>query len=273
MKFPFPVYCLAAVAWSQASGEEAPLPSTRLNSPIVIGEFVPPQPLPPKAIPLMRIEGAVTREMFGKRVTVIRGAPSTLPDIPREPAHDLLSAEETARRKELLARHPKPVFLHIGATVYDHQVSVVHWRHPTFPTVAYQAEVGFDFGIFANVGKFTHKNLPHNLLMMQSNVRTAALRRWRGDPPEIPSVAPEASRITIGDATDAVGMSPFTALMDLYFAEREALLAANAARLEYLRDAEEWRKANPPPDPPSQRTFWLLPHRGSRYLQQEGGAR
>ncbi len=232
---------------------------------------MPPAPAPAKKIPSMRVEGSVTRTLDGKRLTVLRGEPSALPEIPRQIGPVVPTLEEAADRNARAAARSRTVLLQIGATVYDHRVSVVHWRHPHFPEIAYEAVAGLDFGLFAGVVAFTHEEVAHSLILAHSNATLTAIRPIGGRQPDLPEVANEAHVIVKGDPTDAAGMHPFTALMDLYAAEKVQLVTAHAARLRYLRDADAWRKANPAPEP-AQRTFWLRPHRGSRYLKN-GGAR
>ena len=268
--------CLLAIAWQPVAAAEtasqripaAPVSPASLDSPIVIGEFVPPEPPQPKVVPAMQVESTVTGEVDGKRITVLRGAPSTLPDIPSPVAEAPLAQEEAASRQVLVTDEPEPVTLQVGATVYDHRVSVVHWRNPGHPETGYEAVVGLDFALFANVTNFTHKEVPHQLLLMYSDVPT----EQGEDSFEIPQVETGSYRVTQGNPGDAAGMAPFTALMDLYAAEKAQLLAAHVARQKYFADAEAYRKAHPPVEP-AQHTFWLRPHRGSRYLQAEGGDR
>lgn len=276
MRLSFPQLCLfIGSAHYAISDEPSPVPAspTRLDAPIVIGEFVPPEPVPPKEIPAMRVESAVNRHIDGKRITVLRGEPSTLPDIPRPVAPRPPTPEEIAAREAFAARQPKTVFLQMGATVYDHRVSVVNWSHPARPEIRYEAVVGLDFSLFATITNFTHKNVPHHLVLMHHHLPTKVFERWGRKAPELPGVAAEAWQVIQGNTADATGMAPFTALMDLYAVEKQQLLAANAAVKRNLADAQAWRQANPPPPEPAQRTFWLRPHRGSRYLQPEGGAR
>jgi hypothetical protein len=220
----------------------------------------------------MRIESSVTTERAGKRLTILRGEPSTLPDIPRPLPPVPPTPEQIAAWKVLAASQPKVVQLHFGATVYDHRVSVVHWRHPDRPEVGYEAVVGLDFGVFAGMGDFTHKEVKHSLMLLHSNLPLALLSHPNFRvAPALPQVPAKGYVVTKGDPTDADGMHPLTALMDLYAAEEGQLLAAHAARLEHSRAAAAWRKANPVPEP-TQRTFWLRPHRGSRYLKEKRGA-
>lgn len=227
----------------------------------------------------MRIEGISGRRLPTQRITILRGEASHLPDIPREEVKKSPTREELDARNDFLARHRPPVFLQLGATIYDHRISVVTWRHPEDPKLGYEAVVGLDFGIFANAGDFIHEGVAHSLILMHSNVPTDGLRRlgggwWRG--PELPEVEEGRFVVTAGDSKDAAGMSPLVKLLELYAVEKERLLEAHGRRLRYLRDAAEWRRLNPDPPEPAEVTYWLRPHRGSRYLAEpkaEGGAR
>ena len=79
-----------------------------------------------------------------------------------------------------------------------------------------------------------------------------------------------------GNPADAAGIAPLAKLLDLYKIEKDTLLKARAERLQAQLESDEWQKRNPASQEPKSHTFWLRPHRGSRYLhnlQPEGGAR
>lgn len=132
-------------------------PATRLVSPITVGKFVPPAPVPPKEIPAMRVESSSTRKFPAHRITVLRGEPSKLADIPRGLPPAPPTAEEIAARQAFAARFPRPVTIQIRARVYDHEKSVVYWHHPEHVDQRYQAVVSLDFGVFVNVGRFVQR--------------------------------------------------------------------------------------------------------------------
>jgi hypothetical protein len=53
--------------------------------------------------------------------------------------------------------------------------------------------------------------------------------------------------------------------------EKARLVAFQAARETYFKAAAAWAAAHPPV--PKNETFIFRPHRGSRYLKTEGGAK
>ncbi len=224
----------------------------------------------------MRIEAVTSKAFPDRRVTVVRGEASTLPDIPDPVAAEGRSTDvDASHQTAVLANHSPLVLLQLSATIYDHKTSLVNWRHPGNSEISYEAVVGMDVGIFANVGIFVHKDVRHNVLLLHTVVDTAAVKRlkptWSG--PQIPEVAEGNYIVTSGNEDDLAGMAPLTKLLDLFAAERDRLIEANEARIKYHRDAEEWRKQNSSANQPTERIFWIRPHRGSRYLQAQGGAR
>jgi hypothetical protein len=250
--------------------------ATRLDRAIVVGRFVPPESAPPKEIPVMRVESSVAVEKHGKRLTILRGEPSTLPDIPIPVPPEPLSPEQIAARAAFAASLPKPVQLNLHGMVLEREaggnVSILHWTHPKDPRNAYQATVGLDIGVFSLVGNFQHQGRPHRLHLFSSRVPAAAYQRWRGVEATFLEVENSSFLITRGNPDDPVGMAPLLALISLYAAEKDQLIAGFEKLQQNQREAAAWHKANPQPEP-AEYTLWLRPHRGSRYLDQKGGAR
>lgn len=211
----------------------------------------------------MRVDAAVThRSTQSKSLTVLRGEASSLPDIPTPPAPTpppiwVLTAEEVAaniyHRKHNLA---------IGATVYDHHLSTVQWRHPE-SGVAYEAVCGFDIGLLAGVGQFVHDGESYSLTLTHSEQDREMLRhvtRYR-----VPAVMPDAILIVQGNPLDPVGTAPITVLRDVIASESVRLVPYQAERRRYQLSAAAWQDVHPPV--PRDESYWFKPHRGSRYLQ------
>lgn len=273
----------ALLATTLAAEDDAPqrVPAaTGIPGAVTGGRFVPPLPAPPpKEIPAeMRVEAAVVKELpGGKALTLIRGGPSTLPDIPVPVAPPPLTAEQLAVREAFRAARPRPVQLQMVATVFDHRVSHVRWSHPVDRSTVYEAVVGLDFGLFSSAGNFLHDGVPQSLFLLLTELDTTGIRRllpWHGQVLRSP-VPAEGFLILKGDPHDAVGTAPLVKLMDLYGMEKERLLQARVERRQAQLEAAEWRRLHPPSEEPVSHAFWLRPHRGSRYAedQAKGGNR
>lgn len=233
---------------------------------LAVPAFIPPAPKVVKTIPAMRVHAAVTHPTSnGKTLTLLRGQASTLPDIPPPPVpqpqvtHEL-TPEEIARNTHL-RRHS----LMIGATVYDHSVSTVQWQHPDTGEF-YEAVCGFDLGLLAGIGEFKHDGDSYSLMLIHSDLNRATLHRFSKKVfPDLPEVMPHSVLIVKGDPLDPVGTAPITVLRDVIACEINRLLPYQADRRHYQQAAAAWEKEHPPI--PRDETFWLRPHRGSRYLK------
>ncbi len=94
-------------------------------------------------------------------------------------------------------------------------------------------------------------------------------REWKM--PEHPELEELAFAITKGDTNDAEAIRILTIIRDHYAEHKDRLVLIRQAREEYQAAAAAWHAAHPPQ--PRSHTFWLKPHRGSRYLKEEGGER
>ena len=228
--------------------------------------FTPPPPPVVKRLPAVRVDAAVTLLSKNARtLTLQRGEPSTEPDLPPPPPpppyvepHELTPEEIAQRIWE--QRHD----LNLGATIYDHEISVVNWTDQ-ISHVYYEAVCGFDIGLLAGVGNFVHKGEEYSLFLIHGDLDTTRLRRiasqWRF---KIPDVAPGEILITRGDAKDTAATASMTVIKEIIAAETPRLLPYQAARTTYFAASAAWNAAHPPI--PRDETFILRPHRGSRYL-------
>ena len=230
--------------------------------------FAPPVPVPPKVLPRVRVDAAVTLPSKNSRtLTLQRGEPSTEPDLPPPPPPVVtepaaLTPEEVARR--IWESHHN---FNLGATVYDHKISVVDWTDPE-TGVFYQATCGFDIGLLAGLGHFIYRGEHFRFMLVHINLSTTVLRqmaaRWSVRVPVFPEVPDGQILINRGDAADLVGTAPVVVLGELIAAEKHRLLPYQAARNSYYAASAAWYAAHPPI--PRDETFILRPHRGSRYL-------
>lgn len=218
--------------------------------------FTPVVPLPAKKIPAMRVNAAITAppDRNFKTLTVLRGEASKLPDLPLLPVAKPespynLTAEDIARIADE-RRHS----LLLGATVFDHRVSLAQW-HDAVSGENYEVLCGFDLSLLEGIGGFIHEGESYSLMLIHSPAP-------RETP--VPAIAPEAITILKGNAAGPAALATITMLRDLIASEKGRLIPHQAALQRYRQAAAAWEKAHPPS--PRAETFWLKPHRGSRYL-------
>ena len=229
--------------------KELPIPST---------VFIPPPP--PKEVPAMKIEAATARTLPTHRITVLRGDASTLPDIPLPPEPKPYVQGPIGEPHYLLS---------FGATVYDHRLSHVKWYDPRTEE-NFEAWCAWDWTLLAPFPDIKIGERVSSLHLMASNIDTAKPVRFGRsfEMPEHPELGDLAFAITMGDTDDAEAIRVLTTLRDYYTKHKRRLILIRKAQEKYQAAAAAWHAANPPK--PENHTFWLKPHRGSRYLKQEG---
>ena len=228
--------------------------------------FTPPPPPVVKRLPAVRVDAAVTHLSKNARtITLQRGEASTEPDLPPPPPPPPYVEPHEPTPEEIAQR----IWQHrhnfnLGATVYDHKISVVNWTDQ-ISLVHYEAVCGFDIGLLAGVGNFVHMGEKYSLFLMHSDFDTTKVRRFANEwNLTIPDVAPGEILITRGDVADTGATAPMTVVKQIIAAETPRLLPYQAARTTYQAAAAAWNAAHPPI--PRDETFILRPHRGSRYL-------
>jgi len=233
---------------------------------LAVPHFTPPPPPVVKRLPAVRVDSAVTLLSKNERtLTLQRGEPSTEPDLPPPPPtppdvepHEP-TPEEIAQR---IWQHRHN--FNLGATVYDHKISVVNWTDQE-SLVYHEAVCGFDIGLLAGVGNFVHKGEEYSLFLIHSDFDTTLARRFASQwNLKIPDVAPGEILITCGDVKDTAATAPLTVVKEIIAVETPRLLPYQAARATYQAASAKWQAAHPPI--PRDETFILRPHRGSRYL-------
>lgn len=245
-----------------ATADRAAIPGS-----LAVAEFVPPAPVPPKQIPAIRIDAATTVPSGnGKTLTILRGEASTLPDIPSppEPRPQVIrerTADDLAR--EIYRRRHS---IQLGATVYDHRVSVVRWQHPD-TRAPYEAVCGFDLGLLAGIGRFVRNGENYDLMLLHSMVDTKRMRNLGLRAfPEQSEVANGSIRLLKGDPENQLGTTPIHLIKELLANEKTRLEIFQADLERHRKARTAWESANPVP--PRDETFWIRPHRGSRYLME-----
>ena len=227
-----------------------PIPST---------EFIPPPP--PKDVPAIKVEAATTRTLPTHQITVLRGEASTLPDIPPPPEPKPFVPGPVGEPHYLLS---------FGATVYDHRISHVKWYDPRTEK-QFEAWCGWDWTLLSPMPEIVLGERVSSFYLFASNIDTTVMRRFGHEfkMPEHPELDEGAFSITKGDEDDAEASKALTAIRDFFLKHKERLAQIRQAREEYQAAAAAWHAAHPPQ--PQSHTFWLKPHRGSRYLKEEGG--
>ena len=228
--------------------------------------FTPPPPPVVKRLPAMRVDAAVTHLSKNSRtLTLQRGEASTEPDLPPPPPAPPHVEPREPTPEEIAQRiWQKRHDLNLGATIYDHRISVVNWTDQ-ISLVHYEAVCGFDIGLLAGVGSFVHHGEKFSFSLFHSNHDTTKLHRFpRQWHLEIPEVAPGEVIITRGELKDAAAIAPMTVVKEIIAVELPRLVAYQADRSTYFAASATWHAAHPPI--PRDETLILRPHRGSRYL-------
>jgi hypothetical protein len=248
-------YCLSLQA------QEVPQAEANIEKelPIPSAVFIPPPP--PKKVPQLKVEAATTRKLPTHQITVIRSEASTLPDIPLPPEPKPFVQGPTGEPRYLLS---------FGASVYDHSISHVKWYDPRTKE-NFEAWCAWDWTLLSPFSEIKIGERVSSFHLFASNIDTKRHLRFGKEwqMPYHPALENLAFAITKGDAEDVEAIRVLTTLRDYYTKHKERLILIRKAQEEYQAAATAWHTAHPPK--PENHTFWLKPHRGSRYLKEEGG--
>ena len=263
---PIPLLFLALIASippARSQGEKTVTSArTFVADSLEVPAFTPPEPVEAEPLPGIRIDSSLTvPSASGTTLTIKRGEASTLPDIPPPPPPepDKSASHPTA---EQLARHLYQLrhSIRLGASVFDHMVSEVHWTDQETKT-NYQAICGFDIGLIAGIGSFVRDGETYSVDLLHSDCDSAHTRpRAR----KIPAVAAGQSLITQGDPKSPYATALLYFIKDLIDSDKERLTLYQAERKQQQLEAAAWAAAHPAV--PQDETFIFRPHRGSRYL-------
>ena len=228
--------------------------------------FTPPAPIERKRLPNIRIDAVATLPgASGKTFSVQRAAASTFPDLPPPPPPEPAKPprELTPEDRARIAYQNRHT-LNLGATIYDHKVSQLHWTDQETGTI-FQAVCGFDVGLLAGIGNFVHDSENYSIFLIHSDLDTTAIRRsFKEYLPRIPEIAPGQILITQGNPKDPNAIARLQIIRDLITSENDRLLAYQSARKQQQEATAAWAKDHPPVL--RNETVVLRPHRGSRYL-------
>jgi hypothetical protein len=265
MKAHFPllffVFSVMALHGQEAAkGVPKPEPITQELA-IPSNIFVPS--LPPKEVPAMKVEAVTKRVLATHQFTILRSEPSTLPDIPKPPPPKPYANRPAGEGIPLLS---------IGATVYDHRLSLVRWHDPK-TKIWTEAWCAWDISLLAPLQRVKVGDQSRMFFLHSSHVDTAKESKLRKsvDLPEMPDLQANGFSVIKGGDHNGDTQLILASLRDFHVTHSQRLSLIRKAQKEYLAAAAAWHKANPPR--PQNHTIWLKPHRGSRYLNAEGGAK
>jgi hypothetical protein len=219
--------------------------------------FTPP---PQKPLPEIPVEASVVIQKPTHSITLVRGAPSTLPDIPppsapvEQPAFDSFPPQA-------------PCFLlGLSVTIYDRALSQVKWQDPQ-TNESFEAWCGWDWNLLAPMQEVSCDKVTYHLFFSPWEIDTSKVHPALGRQavPEHPKLDANQFVLVGGAAEAATGTLLLAAIQRYVVANQPQLAAMRAARDQYRADAEAWRKAHPAK--PQNHTIVLRPHRGSRYLK------
>ena len=209
----------------------------------------------------MKVVASTVLKLPTHQITVFRSDASTLPDIPPPPEPKPFVQGPVGEPHYLLS---------FGATVYDHRISHVRWFDPRTEK-NFEAWCAWDWTLLAPIPDIDVGERVSSFHLFASNIDTNNAVRFGRDfkMPEHPELVEGAFAITEGNENDTRALKAITALRDYYFKHKPRLILIKKVQEEYQAAAAAWHAANPPK--PENHTFWLKPHRGSRYLTKEGG--
>ena len=257
---------IATHAQEISQDETQPTSGARLLGPLADG--TPPPPAPPKPPYKARrsdvLESKTVNE-GGRRVTIQRVRPIALPQPPApECCRDAADTEVFRERlAEWRGRHPEPLLLGIGATVYrsaDRPPATRFTCHAfdgkdAAPVRTYWSSG--DFSLLAGIDTFADSaGNTYRFFMMWSVIdleHSNELRNSRGMDP-IPWPAPDmpegpATFVPADAAAPPAGeaaLAPIRALHEILVRDHQALLDARAGREAAQAAHEAWLKAHPP---------------------------
>lgn len=222
-------------------------------------KFTPPPP--PKRVPPMVVKASTATSSPTHKIVIIRGEASTLPDIPPPPvSKPFVSGQEIEPR----------YLVSIGASVYDHKLSHVTWMNPK-TKVSFEAWCGWDFSLLSPFPQIVIGEKTAFFHLSPSHIDTTVVRslgRKIGIPVH-PTVPADEFIISKGDIKDPDAQLLLATLREYYLLNKPRLILIKKAQAEYQAASDAWYAQHPPK--PENHTFWLKPHRGSRYLAKEEG--
>ena len=211
----------------------------------------------------MKVEASTSRKFPAYQINVLRSEASTLPDIPAPPE------PKPFVKRPIGEPHYQ---LSFGSTVYDHRISHVRWYDPRTKQ-NFEAWCAWDWTLLSPIYEIKLGEQVSSFHLFASNIDTQQSLRFGKElkMPAHPQLEELAFAITKGNAADVEANRVLTTLRDYFTKHKDRLVLIRQAKKEYQAAATAWHAANP--QRPQDHTIWLKPHRGSRYLKNEGGDR
>lgn len=181
----------------------------------------------------------------GRTITYYRITPPQMSVVPT-PAPAELSAEELALAQSRAGK--AHAMLSVGATVFDHNVTEIHWTTPGTGT-PHKAYSNIDFNLLAGTGTFDSADTVYSLMLAVGNATRAeqpsALVPPIADFPADLSVYFISPTDTFTAADEAI-LSGLDTLHAYYDANRARIQQAHAEREKRRIVQEQWRRDHPP---------------------------
>jgi hypothetical protein len=240
-------------------GEVAPVPETK--PPYEVIESRTERVLREEPAPLPDMS-PVQKEIG---ITVEQVVNPGLPDPAPAPAASAPDPEKLAAFRAMMAARPRPVFIMLSATVYDHECTLLRWHPNGRPDLEMNAWSNIDFELLAGRTRFSHNGTEYHLFLGLGREDSAARRRLAErlgrpyTPPVLPDLPPDETPgyvVTQGDATDAAATAPITALHEFFAANTALLQAEYEARLLARSEREAYLRAHPPEPKDITVRFW-----------------
>lgn len=211
----------------------------------------------------MKIEGATTAHFPTHDVTILRGEASTAPDLPEplaEQSHTAPSnSEKTGSSQEVVNPIPQ---ISITVHPWNGQSCQVEIFKPHTQT-NHVAWCAWDVSLLVPIHEISLQGKTHALSMM-----TGLSADTETDQSKKPILKPGSIMALDGDDFTS---ELLVAMREVHDKQFDQLVEQRAAREKAARDAEAWSRSHPAV--PQDQTIWIRPHRGSRYLEEEGGGK
>ncbi len=155
--------------------------------------------------------------------------------------------------QEMLEGFRLDITISIGATVIDHDLTYLSWRHGEERYAAYS---NIDFNHMSGFGGFKVDGQPYSFFMGISNVKSEWLEEDEMNAlPKLPDSPPQFE-VVAGDPDNEEALSNIVALHQLYAAEGKRLETAWQKREGARKDRAAYLEAYPPQPEDMEVYFW-----------------
>ncbi len=155
--------------------------------------------------------------------------------------------------QQMLEGFRPDIYISIGATVIDHEITYLSWSHGEERYAAYS---NIDFNHMSGFGGFKVDGQPYSFFMGISNVKSEWLEEDEMNAlPKLPDSPPQFE-VVAGDPDNEEALSNIVALHQLYAAEGKRLEAAYQKREQAREDRAAYLEAYPPQPEDMEVYFW-----------------